>query len=209
MKIPRYTFWWCSYPSSILWVSNCSIHWCGPGALAKLRNHTLRSLHLNCSGDLTLGDLGSKFSNNVRKCWGNSYTKFGAAARRRFSAIAEKPQGAHMCPPAVRGLRICGSRRWSHEHVWMSVGNTYPYAYHQQNKDGTLQVTGVDMLRKVIREKKTFLEWQVIRSRVISAKPGGGATPYTGGGLVSKCTHTASAFRTHCFMLKVCSRRIW
>ena len=36
----------------------------------------------------------------------NSYAKFGGAARRRFSAICEKPMGgAPMCPPpAVRGL---------------------------------------------------------------------------------------------------------
>ena len=29
----------------------------------------------------------------------NSYAKFGGAARRHFSAICEKPMGAHMCPP--------------------------------------------------------------------------------------------------------------
>ena len=35
----------------------------------------------------------------------NSYAKFGAAARRHFFGICEKPMGrAHMCPPAVRGL---------------------------------------------------------------------------------------------------------
>ena len=35
----------------------------------------------------------------MRKGWMNSYAKFGGAARRRFSAICEKPMGAHMCPP--------------------------------------------------------------------------------------------------------------
>ena len=36
----------------------------------------------------------------------NSYAKFGGAARRRVSAICEKPMGGHICaPPAVRGLK--------------------------------------------------------------------------------------------------------
>ena len=34
----------------------------------------------------------------------NSCKKFGGAARRRFPAICEKLMGAHMCPPAVRGM---------------------------------------------------------------------------------------------------------
>ena len=36
----------------------------------------------------------------------NSYAKFGGAARRRFSAICEKPMGGgtYVPPPAVRGL---------------------------------------------------------------------------------------------------------
>ena len=37
----------------------------------------------------------------------NSYTKFGGAARRHFSAICEKPMGGtYVPPPAVRGLKL-------------------------------------------------------------------------------------------------------
>ena len=38
----------------------------------------------------------------------NSYAEFGGVARRRFSAICEKPMGGGgtYVPPAVRGLNI-------------------------------------------------------------------------------------------------------
>ena len=37
----------------------------------------------------------------------NSYAKFGVAARRHFSAICEKPMGAHMCPPGRARVKKC------------------------------------------------------------------------------------------------------
>ena len=81
------------------WVQNC-----GSGRMPNLLNCVLRWRHITWPGGLTWYDLGSKFSHKMRKGWMNSYAKYGGASRRRYYAICEKPMGAHMCPPAVRGL---------------------------------------------------------------------------------------------------------
>ena len=70
----------------------------------------LRWGHLTWPGDLTLSDLGLKFSQSVRKRCMNSYAKNGGAPRRRFPAICEKPEGggcSNTPPPARRGLTYC------------------------------------------------------------------------------------------------------
>ena len=65
----------------------------------------LRWGHLTWPGDLTLGDLGPEFLQNVRKRCMNSCAKNGGAPRRRFPAIGEKPEwGCSNTPPARRGL---------------------------------------------------------------------------------------------------------
>ena len=54
---------------------------------------------------VTFSPKSIKFSEDLYKWWRNSYTKFGAAARRRFFAILKKPQGgADTRPPA--GARV-------------------------------------------------------------------------------------------------------
>ena len=69
----------------------------------------------------------------MRKGWINSYAKFGGAARHHFPVICEKPMGgAHMCPPAVRGLKgpldfrepCCSYRALSVKDIFQSEGPT-------------------------------------------------------------------------------------
>ena len=75
--------------------------------LAKLR-FEVTSLNVTWMPDLMLS--GVFFLHRMRKEWMNSYDKFFGAARRRFSAICEKPiGGAYNVPPAVRGLKACSS----------------------------------------------------------------------------------------------------
>lgn len=49
--------------------------------------------------DLALADLGSKFSQKACNSYVIRYWRFGGAARRRFSAILEKPEEAYFAPP--------------------------------------------------------------------------------------------------------------
>ena len=68
----------------------------------KVRNPFLT---LTWPGDLTFGDLGFKFLHKVSNSILSKYWKNGGAARRRFSAICEKPEGrAFLPPPPVRVL---------------------------------------------------------------------------------------------------------
>ena len=68
----------------------------------KVRNPFLT---LTWPGDLTFGDLGLKFLHKVSNSIVSRYWKNGGAARRRFSAIREKPEGwAFFAPPPVRVL---------------------------------------------------------------------------------------------------------
>ena len=63
----------------------------------KVRNPFLT---LTWPGDLTFGDLGLKFLHMVSNSIVSRYWKNGGAARRRFSAIREKPEGwAFFAPP--------------------------------------------------------------------------------------------------------------
>ena len=57
-------------------------------------------LTLTWPGDLTFGDLGLKILHKVSNSIVSRYWKNGGAARRRFSAIREKPEGwAFFAPP--------------------------------------------------------------------------------------------------------------
>ena len=67
----------------------------------KVRNPFLT---LTWPGDLTFGDLGLKFSHKVWNSIVSRYWKNGGAARRRFSAIREKPEG----PSSARVNPITG-----------------------------------------------------------------------------------------------------
>ena len=51
------------------------------------------------------------FRRNMRKRCENRYAKFGGAARRRFPAICEKPEGGRKtAPPARRGVSVLYGR---------------------------------------------------------------------------------------------------
>ena len=69
-------------------------------------------LILTWLGDLTFGDLGLKFLHKVSYSIVSRYWKNGGAARRRFSAIREKPEGwAFFAPPPPFSARV-KSERW-------------------------------------------------------------------------------------------------
>ena len=69
----------------------------------KVRNP---SLNLSWPGDLTFGDLGLKFLHKMWNSIVSRYCKNGGAARRRFFAIREKPEGrAFFASPPVRVLK--------------------------------------------------------------------------------------------------------
>ena len=72
--------------------------------MAKFEKLGLRWGHLMWPESVTFSSRSIKFSGDLYKWWRNSYTKFGAAARRRFFAILKKPQGADTRPPA--GARV-------------------------------------------------------------------------------------------------------
>ena len=65
--------------------------------------------------DLTFGDMGLKFLHKVSNSIVSRYWKNGGAARRRFSAIREKPEGWAFFappPPPVRVLNeVTATRR--------------------------------------------------------------------------------------------------
>ena len=67
-----------------------------PGYLGQItrapRTFLFRLGDLTWSGGLTWGDLVSKFSQNVRSKYPNSYTTNGCPAPRPVSAISEKPE---------------------------------------------------------------------------------------------------------------------
>ena len=65
----------------------------------KVRNPFLT---LTWPGDLTFGDRGLKFLHKVSSSIVRRYWKNGVAARRRFSAIREKPEGGHFPPPPLQ-----------------------------------------------------------------------------------------------------------
>ena len=70
----------------------------------KVRNPFLT---LTWPGDLTFGDLGLKVLHKVSNSIVSRYWENGGAARRRFSAIREKPEGwAFFAPPPVRVLNF-------------------------------------------------------------------------------------------------------
>ena len=64
----------------------------------------------NWPGDLTFGDLGLKFLHKVCNSILSRYWTNGGTARRRFSAIREKPEGrAFFAPSSARvNLRPAG-----------------------------------------------------------------------------------------------------
>ena len=74
-----------------------------------LRSLKVRNPFLNLTwpGDLTFGDLELKFWHKVCNSILSRYWKNGGAARRRFFAIREKPEGRAFFapPPPVRVLR--------------------------------------------------------------------------------------------------------
>ena len=73
----------------------------------KVRNPFLT---LTWPGDLTFGDLGLKFSHKVWNSIVSRYWKNGGAARRRFSAIREKPEGrAFFAPPSSARVNVASS----------------------------------------------------------------------------------------------------
>ena len=65
----------------------------------KVRNPFLT---LTWPGDLTFGDLGLKFWHKVCNSILSKYWKNGGAARRRFPAIREKPEGRAFFAPALQ-----------------------------------------------------------------------------------------------------------
>ena len=75
----------------------------------KVRNPFLT---LTWPGDLTFSDLGLKFLHKVSNSIVSRYWKNGGAARRRFSAIREKPEGWAFFapPPPVRVLKNDGPK---------------------------------------------------------------------------------------------------
>ena len=72
----------------------------------KVRNPFLT---LTWPGDLTFGDLGLTFLHKVSNSIVSRYWKNGGAARRRFPAIREKPEGwAFSAPPPPSSARVKG-----------------------------------------------------------------------------------------------------
>ena len=69
----------------------------------KVRNPFLT---LTWPGDLTFGDLGLKFWHKVCNSILSRYWKNGGAARRRFSAIREKPEGRAFFAPPPSSARV-------------------------------------------------------------------------------------------------------
>ena len=69
-----------------------------------LRSLKVRNPFLNLTwpGDLIFGDLGFKFSHKVSKSIVSRYWKNGGAARRRFPAIREKPEGRGIFWPPLQ-----------------------------------------------------------------------------------------------------------
>ena len=86
----------------------------------KVRNPFLT---LTWPGDLTFGDLELKFLHKVSNSIVSRYWKNGGAARRRFSAIREKPEGwAFFAPPPssarVREAGLCWALKMSERLKW-------------------------------------------------------------------------------------------
>ena len=61
---------------------------------------------------------------NVSNCWLNSYSKFGGATRRRFSAICKKPEGGgadNRPPPGRARVKASLLTIFYHCHIFIIV----------------------------------------------------------------------------------------
>ena len=83
-----------------------------------LRSLKVRNPFLNLTwpGDLTFGDLGLTFWHKVCNSILSRYWKNGGAARRRFLAIREKPEGRpFFCPPSSARIKTWVERNYPRE----------------------------------------------------------------------------------------------
>ena len=87
----------------------------------KVRNPFLT---LTWPGDLTFGDLGLKFLHKVSNSIVSRYWKNGGAARRRFSAIREKPEGWAFFapPPSSARVKLCWDNLQNQIYLHKSYG---------------------------------------------------------------------------------------